>query len=66
MPESHIGYFGFVDPSGGVSDSFTLGIGHMEGPIAVLDCLREIGPPFSPADAVEEFAAVLRSYRLAV
>ena len=63
-PEDHIGYFGFVDPSGGVSDSFTMGVAHMEGPIAVLDCLREISPPFSPADAVEEIVRVLRSYRI--
>lgn len=30
---------------------------------AVLDCVREVRPPFSPADVVKEFAALLRTYR---
>ncbi len=55
---------GFVDPSGGGADSFTLAIAHYEGDHAVLDCLRERVPPFSPEDTVKEFVDVLRSYRL--
>ena len=28
----------------------------------MLDCVREIRPPFSPDTVVEEFAALLKSY----
>lgn len=59
-------YTGFVDPSGGSSDSMTLAVAHRgEGGRAVLDALREIRPPFSPESVVEEFAGVLRAYRVA-
>ena len=57
-------YVGFVDPSGGSSDSFTLGIAHKEGELGVLDCLREVRPPFSPEGVVREFADVCKSYRI--
>jgi hypothetical protein len=57
-------YHGFVDPSGGSQDSFTLSIAHGEGDIAVLDCIREFRPPFSPENVVAELAGVLRSYGL--
>lgn len=57
-------YFGFTDPSGGSSDSMTLGIAHRQGDLAVLDLVREVRPPFSPDAAVEQFAATLKSYRL--
>ena len=41
----------------------TLAIGHCESSgVAVLDCVREIRPPFSPDQVVEEFAALLKSY----
>ena len=30
----------------------------------MLDCLREVIPPFSPESAVEEFCSVLRRYRV--
>jgi terminase large subunit-like protein len=55
-------YAGFVDPSGGSSDSFTLSIAHREGDKAILDCVREVVPPFSPEEVVSEFAQVLKSY----
>jgi hypothetical protein len=32
----------------------------------VLDCVRERSPPFSPADVVDEFASILKTYRCAV
>ena len=54
----------FVDPSGGSADAMTLAIAHTEHGVAVLDCLRERKPPFSPEDVVTEFAAVLKSYGL--
>jgi hypothetical protein len=55
-------YVGFVDPSGGKSDSMTLGIAHAEENKAVLDLLREATPPFSPESVVAEFADTLASY----
>jgi hypothetical protein len=55
-------YRGFVDPSGGSSDAFTLAIGHREDKAIILDCLRERKPPFSPDAVVEEFADTLKSY----
>jgi hypothetical protein len=62
-PGGGISYVGFVDPSGGSADSFTLAIAHMEADgVAVLDCHREVRPPFSPDGVVEEFAALLKTY----
>ncbi len=66
-PMERVRYFGFVDPSGGSSDSMTLAIAHPEfrgegPPVAVLDCVRERRPPFSPEDVISEFAALLASY----
>ncbi len=58
-------YTAFVDPSGGTgSDSMTLAIAHKEGEKAILDCVREIRPPFSPESATIEFALLLKSYRV--
>lgn len=56
-------YYGFIDPSGGRQDSFTLAICHREdkGKI-ILDCIREIRPHFKPKDVVEEFSDTLKSY----
>jgi hypothetical protein len=47
-PQRSISYLGFVDPSGGSSDSMTLCIGHIEHAreTAVIDALREVKPPF--------------------
>jgi hypothetical protein len=59
-------YAAFTDPSGGSADSMTLAISHREAGIAVLDAVREIRPPFSPESAVQEFAALLRSYRITI
>jgi hypothetical protein len=57
-------YFGFVDPSGGSADSFTLAIAHREGNIAVVDLIRETRPPFSPEDTVQEYSEILKRYRV--
>jgi hypothetical protein len=61
-------YVGFVDPSGGSSDSMTLAVAHAEGPreqrTAVLDCVKEFRPPFSPEAVCQEFADTLRRYRV--
>ena len=49
--------------SGGRHDAATLAVGHLadEGR-AVIDVLRRVEPPFSPADAVDEFVSVLGDY----
>ena len=57
-------YVAHVDPSGGASDSMTLAIAHLEGDVAVLDCVRERKPPFSPQSVVSEFAEVLKQYNI--
>jgi hypothetical protein len=59
-------YFAFVDPSGGVNDSMTLGISHSHGANdrAVLDLIREVKPPFSPEETVAAFAEVLKRYHI--
>jgi hypothetical protein len=61
-PQSGVKFSAFADPSGGAGDSFTCGIGHLEGNIAVLDCLYERRPPFNPTEVVAEIAGLLRSY----
>ena len=64
-PALGIQYTAFVDPSGGSTDSMTLAVAHMESnSVAVLDCIRERKPPFSPEDVTMEFAALLRSYNV--
>jgi hypothetical protein len=61
-PVAGVRYVAFVDPSGGSADSFTIAIGHAEKDTAILDCLREVKPPFSPEATVADFAEVLKSY----
>jgi hypothetical protein len=56
-------YVGFVDPSGGSADSFTLAIAHKEtNGRRVLDAVRERKPPFSPEQVIREFSELLKSY----
>jgi hypothetical protein len=55
-------YFGFVDPSGGSSDSMTVAVAHREADRVIIDLVRERRPPFSPTDV--EFSAALRSYNV--
>jgi hypothetical protein len=47
-PIADVRYCGFVDPSGGSSDSMTMAVAHVENGVAVLDCVRERKSPFSP------------------
>jgi hypothetical protein len=63
-PLSGVNYVGFVDPSGGSSDSMTMAVAHAEGDKVVLDCVAERRPPFSPDGVVSEFAETFRSYRV--
>jgi hypothetical protein len=62
-PQPNIAYHCGVDPSGGVSDSFTAAISHADkdGNI-VLDALHEIKAPFDPDFAVEQIASLIKSY----
>jgi hypothetical protein len=57
-------YFSFTDPSGGSADSMTCAIGHREGEMIVVDCLREIPSPFDPESAADEFSALFKTYRM--
>lgn len=64
-PIEGVTYFGFVDPSGGSSDSMTMAISHNESGRVVLDCIGERKAPFSPDSVVPEFAETLKAYRIA-
>ena len=64
-PEPGVRYFAFTDPSGGSSDSFTIAIAHRDKERAVLDCVREVRPPFSPDNVTAEFAMLCKNYRVA-
>lgn len=57
-------YFAFVDPSGGSADSFTMAISHRDGERFVIDAVREVKPPFSPQTVIEEFATLVKTYRI--
>jgi hypothetical protein len=63
-PVDGVKYFAFTDASGGMSDSFTMGIAHCskDGSM-VLDLLFERRPPMNPYEVTEEIAAVLKNYR---
>jgi len=63
-PVPGVSYKAFCDPSGGVSDAFTLAIAHAEGDAALLDCLLEIAAPFNPTTATATIAETLRQYGL--
>jgi hypothetical protein len=61
-PHSFHRYCAFVDPSGGVKDSFTMAVAHDYDGLAILDCIVEIVPPFSPMNAVTQIAGTLQEY----
>ena len=63
-PSGELWYVAFVDPSGGSADSMTLAIAHRQHDRVVLDAVREVRPPFSPAWVVEEFGRLLKDYRV--
>jgi hypothetical protein len=65
-PQPDIFYRAFCDPSGGSVDSMTLAIGYKDyiKQAAVLDAIREVRAPFSPEDAVAEFARLSRDYHI--
>lgn len=62
-PIEGVRYFAFADPSGGVHDSFALGVSHLESDGSVpLDLMYEHRAPFNPSEVTEEIAALLKSY----
>lgn len=61
-PRSGVKYFGFADPSGGSSDSFTLAIAHKDSDSMILDAVRETLPPFSPEAVCAHYAHLLATY----
>ena len=63
-PMSDARYLAFCDPSGGSADSMTMAVAHLENERGVLDCVREVRPPFSPDSVVAEFCALLKRYDL--
>jgi hypothetical protein len=58
-------YVAFADPGGGVSDSYTVAIGHKEGHRAIIDAMREFRAPFDPEDITRAVCKLLGQYRLA-
>jgi hypothetical protein len=64
-PQPNLRYVSFVDASGGVRDSFTGAVAHVEDGVAVLDCTLEIKAPFNPDQATSDIADMLKSYRCA-
>lgn len=63
-PAGDTRYFAFTDPSGGSKDSFTLAIAHLSGDLVVLDAVRATKPPFSPEAVINDYAALLKQYRI--
>ena len=55
-------YRAFVDPSGGSADSMTMAVAHVEAETGILDCVREVRPPFDPDSVVKDFADLLQTY----
>jgi hypothetical protein len=64
-PRQELQYFAFADPSGGVHDSFALGISHRDerNDNIVLDLLFERLAPLNPYETAGEIAALLKAYR---
>jgi hypothetical protein len=62
-PLANMSYVAFLDFAGGSGrDSASLAIAHRHDSLAVLDCVREVRPPFSPESVCRDFAATLKLY----
>ena len=57
-----VSYHGFVDPSGGGGDSFTLSVGHKEKEKVIQDVLR--ARKGDPHQIVKEYAEILKKYKV--
>ena len=67
LPAAGVTYRAFVDPSGGSEDAMTLAIAHKTttpDERVIVDAVREVRPPFSPSAVVDDFAVLLKSYRV--
>src|SRR5262249_40654003 len=67
LPVAGVTYRAFVDPSGGSEDAMTLAIAHRTtrpDERVIVDAVREVRPPFSPSAVVDDFAVLLKSYRI--
>jgi hypothetical protein len=64
QPQRGVGYYAFVDMSGGSSDDACLAIAHVEDDICVLDLVvKQNGPaPFNPRNAVTKFCDILHDW----
>jgi hypothetical protein len=60
-PRKGIRYFCFIDAASGSDggDSYTITIAHKDGDRVVIDAVREVIPPFSPASVVTDTAVPL-------
>jgi hypothetical protein len=63
-PRDEITYHAFVDPSGGRHDVFSLAIAHMEDERTIIDVMRGRFPPFDTKGVVDEYASLLKQYRV--
>ncbi len=63
-PAPGVRYVAAADPSGGVSDAFTVAIASANGASVQLDCLVSIDAPFNPTTATESVARTVKSYGL--
>jgi hypothetical protein len=64
-PLAGVRYVGFVDPSGGRGDAFTVAIAHREDTgRVVVDLAQTTPPPFDPALVVKDYAALLKQYHI--
>jgi hypothetical protein len=64
LPAASNFYRAFTDPSGGSDDGFALAISHKSNDRIIIDAIREARSPFSPDAVVDDFAALLKSYRV--
>ncbi len=64
-PIAGVIYSAFFDAAGGSgTDSQTVCLSHNDGERVVVDAIREVRPPFSPEAVVQDFAQLLKSYRV--
>ena len=63
-PRKGIRYFGFVDPSGGRHDAYTMCIAHRESGAHVADVILGRPAPCDPVAVTEECSALLKEYRI--
>jgi hypothetical protein len=64
LPAQGISYIGFVDPSGGRHDQFTMAVAHRNKENAIVDLVKAWKPPFDPGEVTKECAEALKPYRV--